>query len=92
MEESQNNKIDTWKNDQPETDGQTTKRSAVMNKVFLMAVVLCGSAILSSCATPIRSVDKAVRQSDIPPVGEIKTAELGAGSTKCCGYARPNVE
>jgi hypothetical protein len=40
-----------------------------------LAFIVC---TLSACAVPIRSVDKTVRQSDIPPIGETQTAELGA--------------
>lgn len=49
-----------------------------MYKIACLLSLVIFSTSLVGCSVPIREVDKMVKKSDIPPVGEVNTAELGA--------------
>jgi hypothetical protein len=51
-----------------------------MQIFFRLVIIAICMALISACVTPravIESVDKTVKQSDFPPIGEVKTSELG---------------
>lgn len=49
-----------------------------MSKSARLFSLIIFSISLVGCSVPIREMDKSVRKSDIPPIGEVNTAELGA--------------
>ena len=49
-----------------------------MHSLVRFVLIIVGVIAITGCAIPIRDVDKITKKSDVPPVGEIQTAELGA--------------
>lgn len=49
-----------------------------LRSISALFITIAATSLLTACSVPIKSIDKTVKKSDVPAVGEIQTAELGA--------------